>query len=77
MSHQHTAWTHTAGSLPSNRIAAPKLAQKDAQKGKQKNAGGPQSREVRRLAQLRDGLVSLGGGTLSKDPKGGCYCQGM
>lgn len=78
MSNYRTPWLQKASSLPSDRIASPRQA-KAAPKGKQlqNDAAIPKSREVRRLEQLRDGLAGLGDSAPIRDPKGGCYCQGM
>lgn len=76
MSH-YTPWTHKPSSLPSDRIPAHKQTAKGTSKGKQKEAGVPQSKAVRKLDKLREGLVTLGEGAPTRDPNGGCYCQGM
>ena len=45
-------------------------------KSKQKEPDLPKSTEVRRLEGLKDGLRGINHG-VSKDPKGGCFCQGV
>ena len=75
----HTAWTKkAASSLPSDRI--PPRTQTPPQtkakaKGKQKENNPPKSKEVRALEKLRDDLRKASG--RERDPKGGCFCQGV
>lgn len=75
----HTAWTKkAASSLPSDRI--PPRTQTPPQtkakaKGKQKENTPPKSKEVRALEKLRDDLRKASG--RERDPKGGCFCQGV
>lgn len=64
----HTAWT-------SDRIPSSRPKQQSQGKGKQKAQEPPKSKEVRRLEQIREGLRYATG--RERDPKGGCFCQGM
>lgn len=85
--HHQTAWTKKASSLPSDRIAPRNAPKKPKQSANRSPAGSDvggvvgvsKSKDVRRLETLRDGLQSLvsSGRTPGKDPKGGCFCQGM
>ena len=82
-----TAWSKSAGSVPSDRLAPrntpPKQkaanAQRTAGSGRGSPASMPRSKEVLRLESLRDGLQALvsSGRKPGKDPKGGCFCQGV
>ena len=78
-----TAWSRSASSIPSDRIPPPKQrahvpAKDSSVKGKSKDADLPKSKEVRRLEGLKAGLVDIvSKERVGKDPKGGCYCQGM
>lgn len=80
----HTAWTKPKGGiLPSDRIPPktqpPSQMSKGTNKGKgknkQKDAEMPKSKEVRGLEKLRDDLRKASG--KERDPKGGCFCQGL
>ena len=71
-----TAWASRGSSLPSDRIPSKAQAAQPAKaKGKQKDAGPPKSKEVLRLEKLRDDLRKATG--KERDPKGGCFCQGL
>ncbi|KAI0701441.1 hypothetical protein C8T65DRAFT_270787 [Cerioporus squamosus] len=74
----HTAWTKKGSSLPSDRIPSRTQTPQPAKgkgKGKGKEEAPPKSKEVRALEKLRDDLRNASG--RERDPKGGCFCQGV
>ena len=79
MAAHRTAWSGKSSTLPSDRIAPrpQRSSTPSGTKSKQKEPDVPKSTEVRRLEGFKDGLLRTINHGVLKDPKGGCFCQGV
>jgi hypothetical protein len=69
-----TAWLRSSSSVTSDRVPPVRNSSTpNRHKGKAKENEPPKSKEVVKLENL---LAGLRDDRTSKDPKGGCFCQG-